>query len=125
MAGRPTSFWLAALRKRAAKMYDEKLDLDAPVTFSDEVTRRAAVKFFNAAFRAEESGLRQAHELADEVRAWDPELARVLELYGNEEGWHRELLEAFLAAIGGEVRPMGRVTRSFYAVYARAKRMET
>ncbi|HVJ14033.1 MAG TPA: ferritin-like domain-containing protein [Polyangiaceae bacterium] len=125
MAERPTSFWLAALRKRAAKMYDEKLELDAPVPFRDEVHRRAAVKFFNAAFRAEESGLRQAHELADEVKSFDPELAEVLALYGNEEGWHRELLTEFLQHIGGEIQPMGRVTRLLYSAYARAERMET
>ncbi|HEY6723395.1 MAG TPA: ferritin-like domain-containing protein [Polyangiaceae bacterium] len=122
---RPTAWWLATLEKRAARMKEERLDLAEPITFSDASERSAAINFFNAAFRAEESGLRQAHELADEVGRWDPELARVLELYGNEEGWHRELLESFLSSIGGEVRPMGRVTRSFYAVYARAKRMET
>jgi hypothetical protein len=125
MAGRPTSFWLAALRKRASRMYDEKLELDAPVSFSDETTRRAAIKFFNAAFRAEESGLRQAHELAEEVRAFDPELAEVLALYGDEEGWHRKLLTEFLAHIGGQIQPMGRVTRLLYSAYARAERMET
>jgi hypothetical protein len=125
MAGRPTSFWLAALRKRAAKMYDEKLDLDVPIEFSDETTRRAAVKFFNAAFRAEESGLRQAHELAEEIRAFDPDLAEVLELYGDEEGWHRQLLTEFLQHIGGEIQPMGKVTRLLYSAYARAERMET
>ena len=125
MAERPTSFWLAALRKRAAKMYDEKLALDAPVRFEDDLTHRAAIKFFNAALRAEESGLRQAHELADEVRAFDPDLAEVLALYGNAEGWHRELLTEFLAHIGGEVQPMGRVTRLLYSAYARAERMET
>lgn len=122
---RPTAWWLATLERRAARMREEYLDLGGPVSFADAKERSAAVNFFNAAYRAEESGLRQAHELADEVKSWDPELARVLELYGNEEGWHRELLEAFLSAIGGEIRPMGRVTRAFYAVYARAKRMET
>jgi hypothetical protein len=106
-------------------MKEEYLDLGAGITWTDAKERSAAINFFNAAYRAEESGLKQAHELADEVKSWDPDLARVLELYGNEEGWHRELLEAFLGAIGGEIRPMGRVTRAFYAVYARAKRMET
>jgi hypothetical protein len=48
-----------------------------------------------------------------------------LRLYGDEEGWHRELLTQFLAHIGGVVRPMGRVTGTFYKLYARAKRMET
>jgi hypothetical protein len=106
-------------------MYGEKLDLGTRVQFSDDVERRAAVKFFNAAFRAEESGLTQAHELAEEVASWDPALARVLELYGDEEGWHRELLTEFLRHIGGEVLPMGRVTRTFYRLYGRATRMET
>ena len=48
-----------------------------------------------------------------------------LSLYGNEEGWHRDLLKTFLAHIGGEVRPMGTVTSTFYRLYARAERMET
>jgi len=95
------------------------------VEFKSEAERRAALKFFNAAFRAEESGIRQAHELADEVADWDLELSEVLRLYGNEEGWHRELLTEFLGKLGGRVEPMGRVTRTFYAVYARAKRMDT
>jgi hypothetical protein len=97
----------------------------APIDFASDVERRAAQKFFNAAFRAEESGIHQAHELADTVRSWDPELAEVLRLYGNEEGWHRELLTEFLGELGGQVEPMGRVTRTFYKVYARAKRMDT
>lgn len=123
--GRPTRWWLEVLERRAEKMKDEYLDLSEPIEWSSEEERRAAIKFFNAAFRAEESGLRQAHELADEVKAWDPELARTLELYGNEEGWHRELLTEFLEYIGGDVLPMGRVTRTFYRLYARAERMET
>ncbi len=106
-------------------MYGEKLDLDGSIEFSSDEERRAALKFFNAAFRAEESGLRQAHELSDEVRSWDPELAEVLKLYGDEEGWHRELLTGFLDHLGGGVQPMGRVTRLFYRAYARAERMET
>ena len=88
-------------------------------------SRTAAIAFFNAAYRAEESGLGQAHALADEVSAWDPELGECLRLYGNEEGWHRELLTRFLAHIGGEIRPMGRVTGTFYKVYAQAKKVET
>lgn len=124
-ARRPTSWWLRMLRRRAERMYEEKLDLSQPVTWTSEAERQAAIAFFNAAFRAEESGLRQAHELADEVAAWDPELAECLRLYGQEEGWHRELLTEFLAYLGGEVRPMGRITRTFYGVYARAKRIET
>lgn len=122
---RPTSFWLSALRRRAEKLYDEDVSFDGTIEFSSEEERRAALKFFNAAFRAEESGLRQAHELSDEVKAWDPELAEVLHLYGNEEGWHRELLTDFLARLGGGVQPMGRVTKLFYQAYARAERMET
>jgi hypothetical protein len=113
------------LKRRAERMYEEKLDLREPIPWESETERLAAIAFFNAAFRAEESGLRQAHELADEVAAYDPDLAEVLRLYGNEEGWHRELLTEFLAYIGGEVKPMGRVTGTFYKVYARAKRMET
>jgi hypothetical protein len=122
---RPTSWWLAMLRKRAERMYDEELDLSTPITWSSEAERQAAIAFFNAAYRAEESGLGQAHALADEVATWDPDLAECLRLYGNEEGWHRELLTKFLAHLGGEVRPMGRVTGTFYALYGRAERMET
>lgn len=103
----------------------EKLDLDTPIAWESEEEKNAAIAFFNAAFRAEESGLRQAHELAAEVAAIDPDLAETLRLYGDEEGWHRELLTAFLAHIGGEIRPMGRVTRTFYKLYGRAKKMET
>jgi hypothetical protein len=95
------------------------------VQFSSEQERRAALKFFNAAFRAEESGIRQAHDLADCVRSWDPELADVLRLYGDEEGWHQQLLTDFLGQLGGAVEPMGRDTRTLYRVYARAKRMDT
>jgi hypothetical protein len=106
-------------------MASEKLDLSEPITFSSPEERGAAIAFFNAAFRAEESGLRQAHELASEVAATDPELSECLSLYGNEEGWHRELLTEFLAWLGGSVKPMGPTTRTFYSVYARARRMET
>lgn len=98
---------------------------EAPIHWSSEREHAAAIKFFNAAFRAEESGLTQAHELAGSVAEWDSDLAEVLRLYGNEEGWHRELLTAFLEHIGGGVTPMGRVTRTFYKLYARAERMET
>lgn len=122
---RPTSFWLRLLKQRRETMYGEHVDLSQPIEWASEAERQAAIAFFNAAFRAEESGLRQAHELADEVAAWDPELAECLRLYGDEEGWHRELIEAFLKHIGGEVRPMGPTTSTFYKLYARAKRMET
>ena len=121
---RPTSWWLAALRRRRAHL-SETLDLSRAVVFEDEAERDAAVRFFNAAFRAEESGLRQAHDLAHDFEHDDPELAECLRLYGDEEGWHRELLTSFLAHIGGEVRPMGPTTRTFYKLYARAERMET
>ncbi|XXY50426.1 ferritin-like domain-containing protein [Sorangium sp. So ce269] len=113
------------LRRRAARMYDEELDLSRPIPWESEEERQAAIAFFNAAFRAEESGLTQAHALADEVSGWDPELGECLRLYGDEEGWHRELLTKFLAHLGGEVRPMGRVTGTFYRLYGRAKRVET
>jgi hypothetical protein len=122
---RPTSWWLAMLKKRAERMYDEKLELGDPIVWESEAERTAAIAFFNAAFRAEESGLAQAHALADDVARWDPELAECLRLYGTEEGWHRELLTEFLAYLGGEVRPMGRITGTFYKVYGQAKRLET
>ena len=122
---RPTSWWLAALERRAARMYESHDPVTEPPSFETEAERRAAIKFFNAALRAEESGIRQAHELADEVKAWDRDLSDVLRLYGNEEGWHRELLTDFLSELGGSVEPMGRVTRTLYRVYARAKRMDT
>jgi hypothetical protein len=106
-------------------MYSEKLDLSRPVEFESEEERTACIKFFNAAYRAEEAGKAGAHRLAEEVREWDPALAEALVLYGNEEGWHRELLDEFLAHIGAGVIPMGRMTGSFYKVYARARRMDT
>lgn len=106
-------------------MADDSLRLGAPISWNSDAEREAAIRFFNAAFRAEESGLRQAHELSGEVQSWDPELAEVLRLYGEEEGWHRELLGEFLKYLGGDVRPMGRVTSLFYKAYARARRMET
>lgn len=106
-------------------MSEEKLDLSTPIEWASEEERAAAIAFFNAAFRAEESGLSQAHNLADEVASWDPELAECLRLYGNEEGWHRELLTQFLEYLGGSVRPMGRITGTFYKVYGMAKRIES
>ncbi|HEY3233256.1 MAG TPA: ferritin-like domain-containing protein [Polyangiaceae bacterium] len=122
---RPTGWWRQMLEQRAERMVEERLDLSLPVSWESEEERLAAIRFFNAAFRAEESGLRQAHELADDVAAWDPELCAVLKLYGNEEGWHRQLLSQFLAHIGGEVRPMGLVTRALYRLYGSATRMES
>ena len=123
---RPTAWWLSALKRRAEQLqHDEYASASEPISFGSDAEQRAALKFFNAAFRAEESGIRQAHELADEVAAWDPELAEVLRLYGNEEGWHRGLLQDFLGVLGGRVEPMGRVTRTLYRVYGRAKRMDS
>ncbi len=78
-----------------------------------------------AAYRAEESGLHQAHVLSEEIARWDPDLAECLRLYGDEEGWHRQLLLRFLAWLGGDVRPMGRTTRTFYRLYGSATRMES
>lgn len=121
---RPTSFWLKLLEQRRARTYDEKLDLSHPIDWQSEEEQTAAIAFFSAALRAEESGLRQAHEIAGEVEPWDPELAETLRLYGDEEGWHRELLSEFLTWLGG-VRPMGPTTRTFYKLYARAKRHES
>ena len=80
VADRPTSWWLAALRKRSERMNAETLDFSVPITWESEEERIAANHFFNAAYRAEESGLRQAHELADDVGTWDPELAEALRL---------------------------------------------
>ncbi|MCH2108439.1 MAG: ferritin-like domain-containing protein [Polyangiaceae bacterium] len=122
---RPTSWWLNTLRRRAEKMHDEYVDTTTAIQFSGEKEQYAAVKFFNAAFRAEESGLRQAHELAEEVSTWSPDLGEVLRLYGDEEGWHRELITSFLHSIDGKILPMGRVTKTLYGLYARAERMET
>jgi hypothetical protein len=122
---RPTSFWLRLLRQRRERMAEERLDLSQPIEWQSEEEQRAALKFFNAAFRAEESGLRQAHEIARAFEASDPELAETLRLYGDEEGWHRELLVEFLGWLGGGVAPMGPTTRTFYRLYARAERHET
>jgi len=125
VADRPTSWWLSILEKRRERMYDESLDLTQPIRWDSAEEQQSVIAFFNAAFRAEESGLRQAHEIAADVEGWDPELARALRLYGDEEGWHREMLTEFLAFIGGEVRPMGPTTRTFYKLYARAERHES
>ena len=122
---RQTSFWLRLLKQRRERMHDEDLDLSQPIVWEDADEQRSAVAFFNAAFRAEESGLRQAHEIAADVEARDPELAEALRLYGDEEGWHRELLTKFIAYLGGEIRPMGSTTSTFYKLYARAERHET
>jgi hypothetical protein len=121
----PTSQWLAFLKKRRERMYDEVLDLSKPIDWVSSEEQNGAIAFFNAAFRAEESGLRQAHEIASEVEKADPELAETLRLYGDEEGWHRELLTKFLPFLGGELRPMGPTTSTFYHLYAQAKRHES
>jgi len=124
-ADRPTSYWLATLKKRLASRSDDRLDLTAAVSFASDDERRAAMKFFNAAFRAEESGLTQAHALAEKFAAIDPEFSETLRLYGDEEGWHRQLLTDFLGHLGGSVQPMGKTTRLLYRLYARAKRMDS
>ncbi len=67
---RPTQWWLSTLRRRAERLYTEKLDLSEPPVWSSAGEQQAAVRFFNAAYRAEESGLKQAHELADEIAAF-------------------------------------------------------
>ncbi len=113
------------LRRRAERMHEERVDLSAPIVWESDAEREACVAFFNAAFRAEESGLTQAHALAEQISSLDPELGECLRLYGDEEGWHRELLTAFLASIGGEVRPMGPTTTTFYRLYGRAERVDT
>lgn len=122
---RPTSWWLKTLERRARQQDTDELDLRGPPPYTDPEVRRAAIKFFNAAYRAEQSGINQAHQLAEEVHAWDPELAKVLHLYGLEEGWHRALLTDFLGYLGGEVQPMGRTTRLLFNAHARAQRMDT
>jgi hypothetical protein len=123
---RPTRWWLETLRKRRERIAGDELDLaGGAITFANEQEREACIRFFNAAYRAEESGLTQAHALAGEVGRRDPELGECLRLYGDEEGWHRELLTSFLAACGGEVRPMGGLTRTMYDAYGRSRDMPT
>jgi hypothetical protein len=124
-ADRPTAWWLQTLRRRAARREEDGVDLTSPVAFRDAEERRAALKFFNAAYRAEESGLSQAHRIAAELAVTDPELAETFRLYAEEEGWHRELLTEFLAHLGGAVQPMGRVTSLLHRSYARAQRRDT
>jgi hypothetical protein len=113
------------LRRRAERMGDETLDLREPIRFTSDEERNAAIAFFNAAYRAEESGLAQAHALAATFEPKDPDLAACLRLYGDEEGWHRSLLTEFIVWLGGTIRPMGRVTGTFYGAYAKADRVET
>ena len=43
-------------------MYDEVLDGSVPIEFESDDERAACISFFNAAYRAEESGVRRAHE---------------------------------------------------------------
>ncbi len=126
MEERSTSFWLRALRARRARIDAGGTEpLVGTLEWQNPELRRAASKFFNAAFRAEQSGLKKAHELADLVRAEDPELAEVLVLYGDEEGWHEELLTHFLPHIGADIEPMGRITSLFYKAYGKATRIDT
>lgn len=124
-ADRPTAWWLATLKRRAETRTDDVLHLGDAILFDTDEERRAALKFFNAAYRAEESGLSQAHALASKLIDSDPELSETFKLYGDEEGWHRELLTEFLGHLGGGVQPMGRVTTLLYRLYARAERAET
>ena len=90
---RPTSWWLEMLKRRAERMYDEKLDLSKPVEFSSDEERTGLHRLLQRGVPGRGVGPRGAHKLAEEVREWDPELAECLVLYGNEEGWHRELLD--------------------------------
>jgi hypothetical protein len=114
------------LRKRSLTRRDNSpRESREPIQFASAEEHSAALKFFNAAYRAEQSGSGQAEHLAGEVRGWDPELAETLELYGQEEAWHRELLTDFFRDLGGSVQPMGRVTRLFFKRYAAAERMES
>ncbi len=106
-------------------MHEETLDLSVPIEWACAQEQEGAIRFFNAAFRAEESGLRQASEMADAISTWDPELAETLRLYGEEEGWHRDLLTHFIAYLGGTIRPMGPTTSTFYKLYAHARKHET
>jgi hypothetical protein len=123
-ADRPTAWWLSTLRRRAAQRPADSLSKN-PIAFTNDEVQTAAVKFFNAAYRAEESGLSQALELSKAFAGTDPELSEALRLYGEEEGWHRSLLTEFLGHLGGSVKPMGRVTTLLYDFYARARRMDT
>jgi hypothetical protein len=122
---RPTSWWLRTLRQRRESMYDHDGDPIEPVQFADEAERVACISFFTAALRAEESGSSQAERLSDEVRKWDPDLAECLKLYGDEELWHRGLIEDFLKSIGGTVQPLGGLTGFFYRSYAAARDLPT
>ncbi len=110
------------LRRRAEHMYDEKLDLGEPSSSppTQSVTPRSPSSTPPSAPRSRASP--RPTPSPTRLRAWDPDLAECLRLYGDEEGWHRELLTQFLAYLGGEVRPMGRVTGTFYRAYAHAKR---
>jgi hypothetical protein len=124
-AERPTSWWLATLERRKETRGEDPEELRGPIDFESALVQQQAIKFFNAAYRAEESGLAQAHALADGFRETDPELSETLRLYGDEEGWHRELLTEFLEHLGGSIQPMGRTTTLLYRLYGRAQRMET
>lgn len=121
---RPTSWWLRTLRQRRESMYDHD-DTLGTIEFSSDAERLACISFFTAALRAEESGSSQADRLSDEVRAWDPDLAECLKLYGEEEQWHRGLIERFIQSMGAEVQPLGGITGVFYRGYARARELET
>lgn len=122
---RTTQFWLQALLRRRSRVLSHGPLESEAVPFATEEERRAAIRFFNAALRAEESGYQKASELSGRFRQSDPDLSRVLDLYGREEAWHHELITALLPRLGGGVTPMGKVTRTFYGLYGRAKAMDT
>lgn len=124
-AERATAWWVSALERRAADASRHGLELGPRPEWASEKERSHAEAFFNAALRAEESGSREACELASTFRKSDPELARALDLYAAEEGWHYDLLTHFLPHIGATIQPMGRVTSAFQRLHARARRAES
>jgi rubrerythrin len=124
-ARRTTQFWLEALERRRTRIETHAPLERAPIEFQSEEERIAAVRFFNAALRAEESGYSKASELSARFQETDPDLSRVLALYGKEEAWHHDLITELLPRLGGEVSNMGKVTRTFYRLYGRAKSMDT
>jgi hypothetical protein len=120
-----TRFWLESLVRRRPRVEGHAPYPHEQLTFESEAERKAAIRFFNAAIRAEESGSTKAYELADRLGEEDPELGQVLRLYGDEERWHQDLLNEFLPLLGGQVTRMGRVTRAFYGLYGMARAVDT
>jgi rubrerythrin len=127
MAPRPktTRFWLDSLVRRRPRIDNHAPYAHEPLTFASDAERASAIRFFNAAIRAEESGFQKAYELADRLGKEDSELGQVLRLYGDEERWHHDLLSEFLPLLGGQITKMGKVTGSFYRLYAHARRTDT